>query len=48
MDVRCAAAVALVLWLAARPLTADVGVMKDVTLGFGEALEKCRQEVGSE
>lgn len=26
-------------------LRADVNVMKDVTLGFGEALEKCREEV---
>lgn len=24
---------------------ADVNVMKDVTLGFGQALEKCRDEV---
>lgn len=26
---------------------ADVVVMKDVTLGFGEALEHCREEVSS-
>lgn len=24
---------------------ADVNVMKDVTLGFGQALDQCRQEV---
>nr|P87508.1 RecName: Full=General odorant-binding protein 1; Short=GOBP 1; Flags: Precursor [Antheraea pernyi]CAA71866.1 general odorant binding protein 1 [Antheraea pernyi] len=26
------------------PILADVNVMKDVTLGFGQALEKCREE----
>lgn len=27
--------------------SADVVVMKDVTLGFGEALQHCREEVGT-
>lgn len=36
---------ALPLLAAVLPLRADVNVMKDVTLGFGQALDKCRQEV---
>lgn len=35
----------LVLVLLAAATLADVNVMKDVTLGFGQALDKCRQEV---
>nr|ALJ93806.1 general odorant-binding protein 1 [Athetis dissimilis] len=35
---------ALVLLTVAGALRADVVVMKDVTLGFGQALDKCRQE----
>nr|WES14255.1 general binding protein 1 [Hyphantria cunea] len=35
---------ALVVLATAGVLRADVNVMKDVTLGFGEALDKCRQE----
>ncbi|CAH0589947.1 unnamed protein product [Chrysodeixis includens] len=39
------AALHVVLLLsAAGVLLADVNVMKDVTLGFGQALEKCREE----
>lgn len=38
---------ALVVLATAGVLRADVNVMKDVTLGFGEALDKCRQEVSN-
>nr|XP_021192665.2 general odorant-binding protein 1 [Helicoverpa armigera] len=35
---------ALLVLAAAAPLLADINVMKDVTLGFGQALDKCREE----
>lgn len=40
---RVLVAVAVVVALA--EVKADLGVMTDVTLGFGQALEQCREEV---
>lgn len=37
--------VAILVAAAAAAARADVAVMKDVTLGFGEALQHCREQV---
>lgn len=42
---RVLVAVAVVVALAQVEVKADLGVMTDVTLGFGQALEQCREEV---
>nr|ACN29680.1 general odorant-binding protein 1 [Ectropis obliqua] len=41
---RLASSVLAVVAVAAAAVVADVQVMKDVTLGFGQALEVCREE----